>query len=146
MLRLLDASERRAVLAHEQAHLRHNHHLAVSVAGAAAAVNPLLRPAASAVTYLVERWADEDAATVVGDRGLVARAVARAALGVPPPGVSGLGLHGGVVVRRVRALRRPPAGNAGRLLAASATAIALGLFAGSHATSDFVEMLRAWLP
>jgi predicted transcriptional regulator len=47
---------------------------------AAAAVNPLLAPVREAVTYLVERWADEEAAEAVADRRLVARAVARAAL------------------------------------------------------------------
>jgi Zn-dependent protease with chaperone function len=80
MLRGLDAHERRAVLAHERAHLQHRHHLAVAWVAAAASVNPLLRPVRETVTYLVERWADEEAATAVADRGLVARAVARAAL------------------------------------------------------------------
>ena len=42
--------------------------------------NPLLRPAARAVEYTVERWADERAATAVGDRRLVAHAIGRAAL------------------------------------------------------------------
>src|SRR5713101_857029 len=37
-------------------------------------------PAARAVEYTVERWADERAATVVGDRRLVAQAIGRAAL------------------------------------------------------------------
>ena len=146
MLRLLDAPERRAVLAHERAHLRHRHHLAVSAAAAAAAVNPLLRPAREAVTYLVERWADEDAAADVGDRRLVARAVARAALATAgEPIGTALAVSGGVVVRRVGALRRPPARNAGRLLVAAAVAVALCLLTGGEATAGFVEVLRAWL-
>jgi Zn-dependent protease with chaperone function len=151
MLRLLGAPERRAVLAHERAHLRHRHHLAVSAVAAAAAVNPLLRPVRETVTYLVERWADEEAATTVGDRGLVARAVARAALATVPAALGGLGapgglgVHGGVIVRRVGALGRPPVGKARRLLTASAVTIALCLLAGGHATRDFVELLRLWL-
>jgi Zn-dependent protease with chaperone function len=109
MLRLLDADERRVVFAHERAHLAHRHHRLVAVAAAAAAVNPLLVPARDAVAYLVERWADEDAAAAVGDRDLAARAVARAALATVAPG-SALGMHGGVALHRVRALApvQPP--------------------------------------
>nr|WP_296075929.1 M48 family metalloprotease [uncultured Actinoplanes sp.] len=73
MARLLGPAERSAVLAHERAHLAHRHHLLLAAAGAAAAVNPLLRPVRETVAYLAERWADEDAAAVVGDRGLVER-------------------------------------------------------------------------
>jgi len=80
MLRALSAAERRVLLAHESSHLRHRHHLYVAVADIAAAANPLLRPAAHAVRAGVERWADEDAAALVSDRRLAARALARAAL------------------------------------------------------------------
>lgn len=80
ILGALDADERRVLFAHEQAHLSRHHHRLVTVAGMAAAVNPLLIPVREAVAYLVERWADEEAADIVGDRGLTARAVARAAL------------------------------------------------------------------
>jgi hypothetical protein len=146
MLRLLDAPERRAVLAHERAHLAHRHHRAVAAVAAAAALNPLLRPVREAVTYLVERWADEDAAAAVGDRALVARAVARAALAttrdVPAPV---LGMHGGVVVRRVQALLAPPGATGGLVLATSATVTAACLVAGAVATVDFVRVASAWL-
>ena len=80
ILRLLDTGERRVLFAPAPAHLRHAHHRLVALPAAAAAVNPLLIPVRAAVAYLVERWADEDAAAVVGDRGLTAQAVARAAL------------------------------------------------------------------
>jgi Zn-dependent protease with chaperone function len=80
MLRALPAAERRALLAHEAAHLADRHHLWVQAASVAAAANPLLRPAATAVATAVERWADEVAAAEVGDRALVARALARAGL------------------------------------------------------------------
>jgi Zn-dependent protease with chaperone function len=146
MLRVLGPDERRAVLAHERAHLSHRHHRAVSAAAAAAAVNPLLVPVRTAVTYLVERWADEEAAAVVDDRGLVARAVARAALATTgEPLAPALGVHGGVIVRRVSALRRPPTGGGGLLPLAALAAAAVCLLAGGDATTDFVEVARAWL-
>jgi len=147
MLRLLGAAERRAVLAHERAHLTHRHHTAMLLAGAAAAVNPLLRPVRDTVGYLVERWADEEAAAVVGDRELVARAVARAALAVSAhvPPVGALGVHGSVIVRRVRALRRPPPARGHELLVASAAAVAACLLATADATADFVAVVTAWL-
>lgn len=147
MLRLLPPGERRAVLAHERAHLSHHHHLAICTVAAAAVVNPLLIPVRTAVTYLAERWADEEAATAVADRGLVARAVARAALataGEPP--TPALGVNGGAVVRRVSALRRPPTPHGGLpLLAAALAAAALCLLAGGDATTDFVTVFRTWL-
>jgi hypothetical protein len=150
MLRVLDADERRAVLAHERAHLAHRHHRAVLLVGAAAAINPLLRPAHDAVTYLVERWADEEAASSVGDRDLVARAVARAALataGHPTPAPApALGMHGGVIVRRVRALQGPPPPPADRWqLPLLAAVCAAALLLESSATWNFVSVLRAWL-
>jgi Zn-dependent protease with chaperone function len=80
MLRVLPAEERRALLAHEAAHLRHRHHLYCQATALGAAANPLLRPLAAAVSEAVERWADEEAATEVGDRAVTARALARASL------------------------------------------------------------------
>jgi Zn-dependent protease with chaperone function len=80
MLRALPADERRVLLAHETAHLRHHHHLYVQLGELGAAANPLLRPLALAVRDAAERWADEDAAVAVGDRSLAARALARAGL------------------------------------------------------------------
>ncbi|MDP9795860.1 hypothetical protein J2S43_004372 [Catenuloplanes nepalensis] len=85
MIRLLSADERRVVLAHERAHLARGHHRLTAIASTAAALNPILVPARDAVSYLVERWADEDAATEVGDRHLTARSVAKAALATLTP-------------------------------------------------------------
>src|SRR5260370_5544979 len=76
----LDEPGRAALLAHEQAHLAGFHYLFTTAARLAATASPLLRPVARAVEYTVERWADERAATVVGDRRLVAQAIRRAAL------------------------------------------------------------------
>lgn len=145
MLRGLNAPERRAVLAHERAHLAHRHHRAVAWAAAAAAVNPLLVPTREVVSYLVERWADEDAASAVEDRGLVARAVARAALAAADTSSPVLGMHGGVIVRRVRALGRPaPAADGGNPAIALAAALG-GLVAVGAAALAFVEVARIWL-
>jgi Zn-dependent protease with chaperone function len=80
MLAGLDDRERQALLAHERAHLSCGHHLFVALAHLAAAANPLLRPVAAAVSYATERWADERAATAVGDRRIVARTIGKAAL------------------------------------------------------------------
>lgn len=80
MLKALPADERRVLLAHEAAHLRHHHHIYIQLAELGAAANPLLRPLALAVRDAAERWADEDAADAVGDRSLPARALARAGL------------------------------------------------------------------
>ena len=80
LLRELSADERRAVLAHETAHLRSNHHAHLRVIRVAAALNPLLRPCVPVGQLAVERWADEDTAAAIGDRTMVARALVRAAL------------------------------------------------------------------
>jgi hypothetical protein len=66
-------------------------------------------PSARAVRRAVERWADEDAAHVVGDRVLTARTVARVALLIkdsqPVPATAATG---GDVPHRVRALMTAP--------------------------------------
>lgn len=110
MLRALDDAERQALLAHERAHLRHHHHAFRITWHLAAAANPLLRPLATAGAFVLERWADEEAAAETGDRTVVARAVARAALAASGarrrPGA--LAADGGPVPRRVKALLAPP--------------------------------------
>jgi Zn-dependent protease with chaperone function len=108
MLRVLDARERRALLAHERAHLRHRHHLFSLILHLAAVVDPLLRPLERAGAFAVERWADEDAGAVVADRPLVARAIARAALASGRARKAALAATGGPVPQRVRALLAPP--------------------------------------
>jgi len=94
MLGALDPDERRAMFAHELAHLALRHHLFRRVSGLAAAGLPFLRTVHLEVGFATERWADERAARDVGSRSLVARAVAKgafAAAGEPlPPGVMAL--------------------------------------------------------
>ncbi|MFJ9034655.1 M56 family metallopeptidase [Streptomyces sp. NPDC102274] len=110
MLCALSGAERQALLAHERAHLRHRHHAYQTVWRLAAAVNPLLRPLTTSGAFVLERWADEEAAAATGDRTVVARAVARAALATSGarrhPGA--LAADGGPVPRRVKALLAPP--------------------------------------
>jgi Zn-dependent protease with chaperone function len=84
LLAALDDRRRTALLAHEQAHLSGYHHLFTTAAHLAAAANPLLLPVARAVDYTVERWADEHAATITGDRRLVARTIGQVALLAAP--------------------------------------------------------------
>ncbi len=109
ILGLLDDGERRAMLAHEQAHLdlRHHRHLR---ACELAACHPLLAPVARSVRFATERWADEEAARVVGDRGLVARALSRTALAsaTPMPAGAAGGLLGEGVTERVTGLLGDP--------------------------------------
>jgi Zn-dependent protease with chaperone function len=145
ILKLLDADGRRVVFAHERSHLAHRHHRFAAAAAAAAAINPLLAGVRDAVAYLIERWADEDAAQVVGDRDLTARVVARAALATVEPGPTALGMNGAAAVLRVRALAEPsPAPRRGRL--AGLAVVAAGcLAAATVASVQFVALARAWL-
>jgi Zn-dependent protease with chaperone function len=111
LLRGMNAAERRAVVAHETAHIRHRHDVHLRVLRLASAANPLLRPFVPAGVLAVERWADEETATSLGDRTLVARALLRAALA---GAASGLRPHGalahaaGDVEARVCALMKAP--------------------------------------
>jgi len=119
LLQALTDQERRVVLAHETSHLLHRHAWWLLAADLAAAANPLLRPTARAAARCVERWADEDAATTIGDRRLAARALARIALLTRNPDLAGrlagqptgrvaLAAAGGDVPTRVRALLAAP--------------------------------------
>lgn len=109
MLRALRPTERQALLAHEQAHLRHRHDRYLLVATLARGL-PVLAALARKLSLALERWADEEAAHVTGDRLVVARAVARAALaGAHPHPGAALGARGSDVPARVVALAAPPA-------------------------------------
>jgi peptidase M48-like protein len=110
MLAVLRPAERRALLAHEQAHLDRRHHLFVAVIDVLAAANPLLRPLAGTIRFTTERWADEIAAGQVGDRAVVARAVGRAALAsrTPSGGTVAMAATAGPIPRRVTALLTAP--------------------------------------
>jgi Zn-dependent protease with chaperone function len=137
MLALLSAPERRALLAHEEAHLRHRHALYVLLADLSAAANPLLRPLAARVRLAAELHADEVAARVTGDRRTVARALARASLAASSPASAaapqpGLAMAQTDAATRIRALTAPPRP---RRRWAAAVALALTLTSGTTALS-----------
>jgi Zn-dependent protease with chaperone function len=158
MLRALSQPERAVLLAHERAHASGLHYLFTTAARLAAAANPLLRPVASAVGYTVERWADERAAAVTGDREVAARAIARAALAAtaapprrPAPAAAVLGAvsiparmrRPGPVPRRVAALLRPPPQPHLLLLAAALVLVAVSGISALEAARDLHALLAA---
>ncbi|WP_217206932.1 M56 family metallopeptidase [Streptomyces sp. AC550_RSS872] len=109
LLDRLGPAERRALFAHERAHLAARHHRFLLAVQLAARANPFLRPLRTAVSYTTERWADEEAARAVGSRRAVACAIGKAALvsrGTPVATLAGFAAPG-PVPRRVAALLGP---------------------------------------
>jgi Peptidase family M48 len=159
MLRALSPPERQVLLAHERAHASALHYVFTTAARLAAAANPLLRPVAAAASYTVERWADEAAAAITGDRQLAARAVARAALAAStaPPrrdartAASVLGAvstparmrRAGPVPRRVAALLRPPPELRPLLVAAAVLLVAAAGVSALEAARDLHALLAS---
>lgn len=147
LLKVTDAIDRRVVLAHERAHLRHAHHLLRATTEVAAALNPLLGSARTAVSYLVERWADEAAAAEVGSRRATATSLAKVALATsasptPPWGASpALAFHRHAVTARVQALRTPPTRPHPALVAAALLLSAGALLAAGDATLALSRVL-----
>ncbi|CUU53927.1 Peptidase family M48 [Parafrankia irregularis] len=80
MLTAVGAGRHQALFAHERAHLAGRHHRFSFGARLAAAALPPLWPMVTVIDYAIERWADEQAASVVGDRRSVAHVVGTAAL------------------------------------------------------------------
>ena len=107
LLSALSPTERRALLAHERAHLARGHHWHLAAVTIAAALNPLLRPLRPAATCATERWADESAAEAVGDRRTVAQALATAARCATAPTRGALAATSHFVPLRVGALLLP---------------------------------------
>jgi hypothetical protein len=152
LLDRLDAGSRAALIAHEQAHLSARHYLFVAAVQLAAAANPMLIPVARSVEYTVERWADERAAEVTGDRVLVAETIGQVALlASPRPGrlrrmsLSAVGSRAdrvslawaGPVPRRVAALLTAPPPRRIILLAAC---MAIVLIAGAAALETMGDL------
>jgi len=108
LLEALSPEQRRAVLAHERAHLEHGHHWHLAAVTLATAVNPLLIGLRRAAAQAAERWADEEAAAELGDRRMVASALGSAAmLGRARPSSPSLAATAGSVPLRVAALLAP---------------------------------------
>ena len=146
LLRSLDTGQRRALLAHERAHLHHRHHLHHTATHLAVAVNPLLHRLPAAVELSCERWADEDAARVCR-RDTVADTLTRAATSGRSPALAAvLAAAATDVADRIGALHAP----APRLvlwrvalllglLAATAIAVAVAM----HDTERLFELAQS---
>jgi beta-lactamase regulating signal transducer with metallopeptidase domain len=147
LLEALDEPGRAALLAHERAHLAGRHHLFTTVAHLAAAANPVLLPLARTVDYTVERWADEHAAQVTGDRRLVAVTIGRVAmmatLGMVRAGSRRVSLAwAGPVPRRVAALLGPPPRSRVLLVAAAVLIVMLTGACAVQAARDLHALLE----
>jgi hypothetical protein len=167
LLTKLDARERAAVLAHEQAHLDLGHHRHLTVGALAVALNPLLAAWWPHLAYSAERCADEGAARLLEDRRVVGHAVGHAALAAHTAAprsarhqaladpVLSPSVTGGAVPRRVAALLASDLRHecGGRMLSvdgfavpllAAATLLTLASLAGAgaaHAAWDLKEIL-----
>ncbi len=149
LLRALDASQRRAVLAHERSHLVHRHHLHQSITSISAAANPLLHRLPAAVGFACERWADEDA-TGTCRRDTVADALTRASTDQTRSIVVARGIVLAAaatdVATRIGALRRPsPALSPWHLavLFSLLAATALATFVATHHTEHLFELAQS---
>jgi Zn-dependent protease with chaperone function len=157
LLDVLNDRGRAALLAHEHAHLAGRHHLFTTVAHLAAAANPLLLPVARAVDYTVERWADERAAAITGDRRLVASTIGQVALLTTAPrparlratlAITGARSRSvslawaGPVPRRVAALLAPPPRRQLTLLAIVAILILTAGASAAEAARDLHALLE----
>lgn len=161
MLHTLEEGEHDILLTHERAHLTAHHYLFVALAGLGAAANPLLRPLATAVTYTIERWADEHAATATGSRTRVAHTVGKAALAahrtpartrVPGTALGILGRRStlgdaGPVPRRVAALLAPPVRRHPGLTIATSAVLTVAAWSAAEAAHDLhllLKLVGAW--
>lgn len=146
MLSALEPAERRVLLAHERAHLAHRHGPLVTAATLAVAANPLLGPVRTAVGFLVERWADEQAAATVGDRRATARALARAALTAGRSGTAcALHFTDRAVTRRIAALQTSPPPQLWPVALAVLLLGTLSALLAADATGDLLRQLSGAL-
>jgi Zn-dependent protease with chaperone function len=138
LLGLLDGDERDAMLAHELAHLQLRHHRLLGSAQVVTAtlgpVVPAVHQAAASLARELEVIADQAAASVVGDRQVVARALAKAALATaasptgptPSPAFGG---HGDLVYRLDRLTDDRPREDRHRVATGAYGLLATGLLA-----------------
>ncbi|BCY11528.1 M56 family metallopeptidase [Actinoplanes sp. L3-i22] len=148
MRELLSPEQFEALLAHEHAHLAARHHRLIQLSELAAAAHPALWWVARHVDYLVERAADEYAATRIGCRRTLARAIGTAALAASAASPAGPGLHaaspGGVVPRRVARLLKPRAGRGAAILYLAPIGLAVFSLAWTaEAAYDLGELIHA---
>ncbi len=113
LVQQLNDFDRGVVLAHEAAHHKYRHGRFLFVGRLATALFAPTWFLTRGLEHALERWADDYAATVVGDRKSVALVVARVSLGSldhrVPLGVLAFGAAGPFsTTQRVRSLLRPP--------------------------------------
>lgn len=136
MLDVLSPDERQVLFAHERAHLSEKHHRYLLVGELAVAILPSLRPLANQLRLATERSADEAAASAVGDRRLVARTIAKAAVTANSyHGLVGALAESSVPVR-VRALIGPTPNR----LTVRAASGAIGVAALAAVTAGSIQM------
>ncbi|BCY10512.1 M56 family metallopeptidase [Actinoplanes sp. L3-i22] len=144
---LLTDPQFEALLAHEHAHLAERHHRLARAAELAVAAHPALWWVGKHVDYLIERAADERAATNLGSRRTLAHAIGVAALaGAGSPFAAALhaAAPGGVVPRRVALLLRPkpPVAPAVFVLLPALVALSSVIWTG-EATLDLIQLMTA---
>ena len=113
LVQQLNDDDRRVVLAHEAAHHEHRHDRFLFVGRLATALFAPTWLLARGLEHALERWADDHAASVVGDRKSVALVVARVSLASldhqVPFGALAFGSAGPFsTTQRVRSLLHPP--------------------------------------
>lgn len=145
MLSALSAGERSALFAHERAHLRLAHHRYLLTGQILVAVLPPLRPMINRLNWLLERWADEAAACEIGDRDVVATAIAHAALSsTDRPSPIFLAFGSDSVIARVEALFEPEQARsvtANLLLTSSVVAASLAAVTQLHHLFEVVQQM-----
>lgn len=108
LLSRLSVKERLVVLAHEKAHADNRHDRYLTLARAAEALVPFIRPLTKRLEFSLERWADDTAAQVMhGDRCLVAETIAKVALLMTGPPGHELAFAGLGEVARTKYLLQP---------------------------------------
>lgn len=108
LLSRLSVKERLVVLAHEKAHADNRHDRYLTLARAAEAFVPFIRPLTKRLEFSLERWADDTAAQVMhGDRCLVAETIAKVALLMTGPAGHELAFAGLGEVARTKYLLQP---------------------------------------
>ncbi|MBW8700282.1 Protease HtpX [Streptomyces sp. MBT84] len=143
LLGALEPAERRVLLAHERAHLTHRHASLAAAVALATAADPFLAPVRTTVTFLMERWADEQAADAVGDRSTTARALARAALTTRRRSPScALNFTDHAVTRRIAALQSGPPPHLWPLAASTLALGTLPALGAADATGDLLRLLE----
>lgn len=147
-------AERRAVLAHENAHLKLRHHAHRGAVNLAVALEPSLKPAAAASARAIERCADDHAGTDATQRRTAANAIStfiRLAIpwsGATPPAaqlLGGLAHADNDAEHRIDALLEPPPPRRLHAIAPMIAVFVATLLATGDATQQLAHLFHAAL-